>query len=143
MSVEQHNAGIHPSPKRGEVSLAALYFGIYGAPVAWLSLEFISYALTPLICNGHPAASHAAAISSKLLLVAYVIAGIVTLAAGAAAVNSWLKTRHELEGSAHHILEVGEGRSRFLAISGLLTSAGFIIAFLFFSSTLLIAPVCR
>ncbi|HEY7986115.1 MAG TPA: hypothetical protein VIE17_04220, partial [Methylophilaceae bacterium] len=77
------------------------------------------------------------------LLVAYVIAGIVTLAAGAAAVNSWLKTRHELEGSADHILEVGEGRSRFLAISGLLTSAGFIIAFLFFSSTLLIAPVCR
>ncbi|MGZ8218616.1 hypothetical protein [Methylomagnum sp.] len=55
-----------------------------------------------------------AAISAAVLLVG--------LAASWVALRNWRKVRHERPGSRHHWLEADEGRARFLAMWGLLTS---------------------
>ncbi len=134
----------HPSPHREKVSLNSLWFGIVGAPVAWMTLELMSYILTSSKCdksNGTQLTSEPYTVSSYLILFC-VIAGIIALWALITAARNWKKTRHEMEGSAHNLLEVGEGRTRFLAIFGLLTSIGFVIAFVFSIVTLFLLHLC-
>jgi hypothetical protein len=41
------------------------------------------------------------------------------------------------------LIERGEGRTRFLAMCGLMLSIGFFVAITFTSITLLLSPVCR
>jgi hypothetical protein len=135
----------HPSPQRGKVSLGALWFGIWGAPLAWISLELLSYILTTAICNtdSHIALrAHADKVSHYLVPIS-LIACLIALLAAVTAVHNWRKTRHEKSGSAHQLLEVGEGRTRFLAMFGLLTSSGFIIALFFSSAMLFLIPLCK
>ncbi len=67
---------------------------------------------------------------------------IVALAGAALAYSDWRKTRAEMPGSEGHALEVGEGRARFLAISGVIASLGFALATLFDLTALLIVPLC-
>ncbi|HEY8035254.1 MAG TPA: hypothetical protein VIF37_06665 [Methylobacter sp.] len=42
---------INLSPQPAEISLTSLWFGILGVPLAWMSLELVSYVLTTAICN--------------------------------------------------------------------------------------------
>jgi hypothetical protein len=65
------------------------------------------------------------------------------LVAAGVAVYNWRKTRHEMSGSAHYLLEVGEGRTRFLAMFGVFTSGGFLIAFIFSAAMLFLIPLCE
>ena len=142
---QANSADAHPSPQRGAVSLGTLWFGIWGAPMAWISLELLSYILTTAMCDvdSHSVLrAHADKVWHYLLPIS-VMAGIIALAAACTAVHNWRKTRHEKSGSAHQLLEVGEGRTRFLAMFGLLTSAGFIIALLFSTTMLFLIPLCR
>lgn len=135
----------HPSPHRDKVSLGALWFGIWGAPVAWTALELISYVLSMGVCGADapaPDSPHAKAVWGAML-VTCILTSLLVLAATAVAINNWRRTRHEHKGSAHHLLEVGEGRARFLAMFGLLISAGFIVAFIFVAASLLLLPLCR
>ena len=131
----------HPSPHRGRVSLAALWFGICGAPFAWIALELSSYVLSMGVCTSQANANTGGVWTA--MLVASIVAGLIALVATVVAINNWRQTRHESAGSAHNLLEVGEGRSRFLAMFGLLTSAGFIVAFIFSATTLLVVPLCK
>ena len=142
----QTNPGnTHPSPQRGAVSLGPLWFGIWGAPVAWLSLELVSYVLTTAICNAdsHTTTQAHADMVWHYLLPVSLVAGIFALVAAGVAVDNWRKTRHEMSGSAHYLLEVGEGRTRFLAMFGVLTSGGFLIAFIFSAAMLFLIPLCK
>jgi hypothetical protein len=59
------------------------------------------------------------------------------------AYRNWSATRAEGGGDTPYLIERGEGRTRFLAMCGLLVGAGFIVATVFSSVTLLISPVCR
>lgn len=129
---------------RAKVALGSLWFGILGAPMAWISLELISYILTTAVCD----TNNQSALSKHSLKVWYyllpisVVAGIIALSAVMIAMHNWRKTRNEKSGSAHKLLEVGEGRTRFLAMFGLLSSIGFIVALLFSAITLFLMPLC-
>jgi hypothetical protein len=131
----------HPAPHRDKVSLGSLWFGLCATPVAWIGLELFSYVLSMGVCtaksNVHSGTTWSA------MLAACIVAGLLALAATAVSVSNWRKTRHESKGSAHNLLEVGEGRTRFLAMLGLLTCAGFIVAFIFSATTLLVVPLCK
>ena len=131
----------HPAPHRNKVSLGLLWFGLCGAPLAWIGLEMFSYVLSMGVCTAQSDAHTGATWGA--MLAASIIAGLIALASIVVAVNNWRKTRHESQGSAHNLLEVGEGRTRFLAMFGLLTSAGFIVAFIFSATTLLVIPLCK
>lgn len=134
----------HPSPLRGKVALGSLWFGILAAPMAWISLELLSYILTTSLCD----TNNQSALSKHSLKVWYyllpfsLVAGIISISAIVVAMHNWKKTRHEKSGSAHQLMEVGEGRTRFLAMFGLLTTVGFIVALLFSSITLFLMPLC-
>ena len=70
----------------------------------------------------------------------------VALAISASAVlvafGAWTRTKDEQTGDQHDLLEVGEGRSRFMALAGIITSVGFMVAILFSGPALFVVPAC-
>ena len=136
--------GKHPAPARHAVTALALAFGLSAAPLAWLATHLGAYFLSSHLCapmNGVRASSMASAASPPFLLLTAVMF-ILALAGLAVSLVSWRKTRTERGGGEAQLLDVGEGRTRFLSMCGLLVSAAFLGLFLFTVVPMLVAPLC-
>jgi len=134
----------HPAPHRDRVSLTALFFGIGAAPAAWNAQLLLSVAL-----SGHACYPRDALLSVPLwsglwsILLAISLVGIMVAVAGVlVAWRSWRHTFDEREGSAHQLLDLGEGRTRFMAMCGILSSALFLVALVFATAALYLVPLC-
>jgi len=134
----------HPAPQRARIGLATLLFGIAAAPAAWNAQLLFSVAL-----SGHDCYPHAIPLAAPLwngmrpLLFAISMAAILlAIIGGMVALRSWRKTFDERTDSAHHLLDRGEGRTRFMAMAGMLTSALFLIALVFGTAALYLVPLC-
>lgn len=134
----------HPAPHQHRVSLVALIFGISAAPAAWdaqllFSTAFSGHACYPRdVLLNNSVWPHLWAILAAISVAAIVI----SIAGGIVAFQSWRQTREEKPGSGHHLLDAGEGRTRFLAMFGVLTSALFLVATLFATAILFLVPLC-
>ena len=136
----------HPAPHGHKVSLTALMFGFSAAPVAWIGQLLVSYILSSYACFPGPVPRTSPLTTWDWLTPALfgldALAIVVTVAAGLVAWRAFARTRDEADGDSHHLLEVGEGRSRFLALCGLLTAAGFLIIIAFNTLSLVLVPLC-
>jgi hypothetical protein len=126
------------------VSNFALGFGLLAAPFAWAVDEMALYFVASRQCE-----MQAYAVSEPLLravspwfIGVSMMTFIIALAGAWVAFDCWKRSRYEKQGSGHHLVEVGEGRTRFLAMTGLVTSTGFAIAFLFIFSQMFVVPLC-
>lgn len=135
----------HPAPHRYRVGLTALFFGLSAAAFAWNVQLLVSTALVGHAC--YPGDTpRVAPLWSGLWwwLLAIGVAGIVlAIAGGLMSWRNWRRTRNEKSGSAHRLLTVGEGRTRFLAMFGILASCLFMIGLLFSTAAVLVVPLCR
>jgi hypothetical protein len=117
-------AAEHPAPARHVVGLPALWFGLFGAPVAWTVQELASSAVIGHSCFPHWRPLELPSIAGTWVIA--LIVSILTLALGAAAAlvawRSWQRTRAAHGADATRQAEVGEGRARFMALSGLVVS---------------------
>jgi hypothetical protein len=123
----------HAGRARTPVSLAALWFGLFGAAVAWTIQELAGYALLahtcypsrqPLLAPNDPAAWTRGLIVSVLMLV-------TGLAGGLTAYRSWRGTR-----------QVEEGRARFMALSGMIASSILLFNIVLNLVVLFLVPPC-
>ena len=143
----------HPAPARVRVSLAALWFGIFGGPVAWsvqtlINLPVASHGCFPrLEPLDHPVIGNV----SGITFVVSVFAILTCLAATAVSVRTWLRTRGEHQESAgsgrHHdaataLAETGEGRTRFMALSGVLASLTFLVLTIVQTASIFLVSPC-
>jgi hypothetical protein len=67
---------------------------------------------------------------------------IVCLAAAAAAYRGWRTISEESAGTGQPLIESGEGRTRFLALWGIMIGLGFFIAVAFDFAGLWVLPIC-
>lgn len=135
----------HPAPHRRRVSLAALFFGLAAAPFAWNAQLLVGVALSAHACYPRDVPL-ALPIWSNLwwiLLIIDAVGIVLAIAGGLVAFASWRRTFSEAPGSAHQLLDTGEGRTRFLAMFGLLTSVLFVLAILFGTAANFVIPLCR
>ena len=136
---------LHPAPYRDRVSLWALMFGLAGAPIAWSGQTIVNYAFSSHSC--YPGSTPRTVVMEGhhwMVWVRFAVtiaAIVIALAAMFIAFRSWSRTRHEHESGHEELLEVGEGRSRFMAYCGLLTSVGFLVAILFAALSFWV-PLC-
>lgn len=134
----------HPSPHRGKTRLLSLLYGLIAAPLAWLVSQIADAALAQEACSPGteplttPAFHGLHAIQAAVLMAALVISA----SAAWVALSAWRSTRGEQSGDQHALLSVGEGRSRFMALAGLLTSAGFGLGTIFSLPALLFVVSC-
>lgn len=134
----------HAAPARHAVGKWALWFGILGAPGAWLVVQMFDYGAASQFCgarSAEPAAQLVRATAPSFLWLTG-LAFLVALAGCWVAYRNWRRTRNEQSGSGHHLLELGEGRTRFMAMCGLVTSVSFSLAFLFTGAYMIVAPLC-
>jgi hypothetical protein len=135
----------HPAPHRHRVGLAALFFGLAAAPTAWNAQLLISVALSAHACYPRDVPL-ALPIWSNLwwILLAIGLAGVVVaIVGGLVSFRNWRLTFDEAAGSAHHLLDRGEGRTRFIAMFGILTSFLFALGLLFATAAVFLVPLCR
>jgi len=134
----------HPAPHRARVGLAVLLFGMVAAPLAWNAQVLFSSALSGFVCYPHatPLAAPWLGGSRPIMIAVSIIGIVVAIAAALISWRSWRRTKDERPGSFHHLLELGEGRTRFMATVGMLTSALFLIALAFGLSVLCLVPSC-
>ena len=142
----------HPAPERARASLAVLWFGLFGAPAAWTAQTLVNLPVAAHACfpRLEPLAVPTLDVRDIVLVVS--LAAVVTAAlALLVAWRAWTRTRHEHHagsgaGQAHPhdaaLLETGEGRTRFMALAGVLTSATFLLVTLLHGATLLLVRPC-
>jgi len=115
----------HPAPARARVSWLIVAFGLIVAPVAWLVQLNASVVLGSKQCEGEPAGWHLAIVAVGIA------AAALALAALASAASAWSRTRAEGPGDHHVALTTGHGRTRFLALAGVIFSCMFLVAVIF------------
>ena len=122
----------HPAPRRGIVPLRTLWFGIFGAPAAWALELIVGYGVIAHYCYPRDVPLSTPTFEATRLtgLVACVVLVLVGVAALATAIHSWRELRHGHDAEHHELLEVGEGRARFMAFGGVLLSTMFLFALL-------------
>ena len=134
----------HPSTSRRATSIPALIFGLTAAPLAWISAQLINFELAQRACYPKTMPLDAVAFGGVHLMqtVTIILAALLSISAIVVAVTAWRRTKVEHEGGSHTLLAIGEGRSRFMAFAGILTSAGFLLAILFSAPALFAVPAC-
>ena len=136
----------HPSPHKGRTSTIALIFGFAGGPIAWTGQLLVSYGLTSYACYPGPVPRSSIPpgwnFLSPGLTVFSVITLVIALAAFAVAYRDYTRTRAEMQGEANDLLEIGHGRSRFIALCGLITAAAFAMIIVFDTLSLYLVPPC-
>ncbi|HZP86152.1 MAG TPA: hypothetical protein VFB54_04980 [Burkholderiales bacterium] len=134
----------HPAPQRDIISLFILALAIFGVPLLWGGQLLLSYGLASFAC--YPSWNPLATPQYSGIRVALLAIGLAALVGGVGiamlAVYSWRKTRGEQGGSQKHLVDIGEGRTRFLAMCGVMMSSGFVVLLIFTTMTVLIVPPC-
>ena len=133
--VISYSAARHPAQHRERVSLTALFFGLFAPPIVWAGNLMVTYALAVHACYPGPEplddVIQGFGFAWPLMLGCYLLTLIICSAAGAVSYRTWTITGRETEGHVHHLMEKGEGRTRYLALIGISFSV------LFFSVTLI------
>ena len=125
----------HPSQHRVRVRWWQQYAGLIGAPLAWMSQMLFAFAMADFGCG------HLAAIGIWLAVAG--LASVLACAGGGwLAYGVWRRTRHEAPGDQPVAIDTGEGRSRFFAVTGMLSAAIFTAASLITLIALIVVPPC-
>lgn len=134
----------HPSAARGAIGVGVLLYGLIAAPCAWLAAQVASSTLAQAACFPQDTPLRIPAFPGVHLAhgLALAIALAVCASGALLAYGAWRRTRGEHQGGGHVLLDIGEGRSRFLALAGVMTSLGFLVATLFSIPAALLVPAC-
>jgi hypothetical protein len=134
----------HPAPHREPVRLWLLLLGMVAAPGFWLAQLMLSYAVSAAACYGgdHPTSIASGTAVRTALFVFDAVALIAALAGGIVSYASWRAAHAQQQHGQHHALEVGEGRARFMALWGIMSSLCFLGAIGFNAIGSIMAPLC-
>ena len=136
----------HPAPHRERVGLAALFFGLFAAPIMWAGNFMVDYGLASYACypGDHPLSEPQPGLAFVywLTLAFYVLTLGVCAGAFAISHRNWRMTGSEVEGHHHQLMEKGEGRTRYLGIIGTAFAVIFFIATLAGLLIYFFEPLC-
>lgn len=128
-------------PETRTVHFLTLLFGAAAAPIFWTGQVLLGYGVTAYACypGDHPVQITFGGAIFDVVLAFDIVALIACIAGGLVSWRSWRRVR---QNSGHrHTLHTGEGRDRFLAMWGLLSSLWFFFAILFNAiASLTVAP---
>lgn len=132
MSADHTALSHHPAPLRGQVSLLASAFGLLGGPLAWFIQICAGYTLASWPCfpqeqrNLTPMAGYVWTWTA--IITVSIAAFIICVSAFLLSRQAYRRVRDESHGDHQHLMDVGGGRTRFLALWGMIFSAAFGVA---------------
>lgn len=141
-----YSAARHPAQHRARVSLPAMFYGLFAAPIVWAGNLMVTYGLAAHACYpGHEPLErviHGFGFVWPLILVFYLITLVLCASAFVISLRNWQITGSETEGHHHHLVERGEGRTRYLGIIGMSFSVLFFVLTVAGAVILAIVPLC-
>jgi hypothetical protein len=136
----------HPAPRRSEVNPLILLFALVGGPIVWIIELTLNFAITSYACYTGEAHVVLATVPSwvqptisALNLCALIIA-LLAAATGFAVLH---RIGNEHEERSGGVMDVGEGRTRFLATWGVFGALVFAVALFANTFSLFLVPICR
>lgn len=122
---------IGAAPETRTVHFLTLLFGVAAAPIFWAGQLILGYAVTAYACypGDHPVRPDFGSGLFSAMIVFDLVALATSAAGGLVSWRAWRVVRRD--GGPRHTLHTGEGRDRFLAMWGLLSSLWFFFAILF------------
>jgi hypothetical protein len=136
----------HPAPKRHAMKLHESFFALFGGPLAWFMQLSVGYGLAsqPCFSDGErtiaphwfPDWTWAAMIAVMVLACA------VALLAALISWRAYARTADEAIGNHQHVMDVGSGRTRFLALWGILLGAGAALSTILTFVAFFVLPRC-
>ena len=137
-------AAAEPAPAGHRVGIRALWFGLFGAAVAWSIQELAGYAVIAHACypSWEPRFIPNASGVWTVTLVVSALMLLLGVGAGLTAYRSWRRTSQEHPDSGAQHLEVGEGRARFMAVSGVIVSGILLLNLIMNALVLFLVPPC-
>jgi hypothetical protein len=126
------------------VPVGRLWFGVFGAPVAWSVQTLVSYGLASYSCfpTLAPRTEPLYAGVWWILLFVGLAALAIEIAGIRVSLNSWRLVRSEAGGGHHHALESGEGLTRFMALAGIMSATLILLVSLVHLAALFLVPPC-
>jgi len=134
----------HPAPHADRVGSWETFFGVWGAPAAWFVQLCVNYALAGRGCDqfGTPTAGDGKSWNMLAMAVTALITLLIALLATSVAWRSYRRTQREQPGGHPELLEIGAGRTRFLAFWGIVFGVGFSLTILFTALGQEVLPRC-
>jgi hypothetical protein len=134
----------HPAPHRHRVSFWTLMFGACAAPIFWLGQMMLGYSVSAIACYGsdHPTVIASGTTLRTALIVFDAVAIAAALAGGIVSFLCWREVHNEKEGGPRQALALGDGRARFMALWGIMSSLWFLGAIIFSTIASITVPLC-
>jgi hypothetical protein len=133
----------HPAPHRHTINFRLLAAALIATPAIWGVRLVVNYGIDSHYCfPGTQRSSGLPDWAWPTLLGVDLLAIVVAVASVLISLISWRLSREEFAATSGPLIEIGEGRTRFLALWGLMTSIGFLIALGFDLVALWITPAC-
>jgi hypothetical protein len=132
MAMSAPELTLHQEPRRPAEQLHESFFALFGGPLAWLMQLCLGYALASEPC--FPGAERRVALPAHLMwtrgaiALAMIAACVIALLACASSVRSYRRSSLEMQRDVRHVVRVGAERTCFLALWGVIFSAGFALA---------------
>ncbi|WP_363346039.1 hypothetical protein [Methylocystis echinoides] len=134
----------HPAPHRSRVSDSVLFSALLAAPLAWSAQLLINYGLASEACFPREAPKSApiwGSLHAELLAI-NLLALAIAIAATIVSYVIWRRVSEEAAGGHAHLVEAGEGRTRFFAIWGVWSGVWFILQIIFGTVAAVGVPGC-
>jgi hypothetical protein len=136
----------HPAQSGESVALWKILYGVFVGAIAWAGHLIANFAVSVHACYPGDiplARSDSGADWAWPLILGFDLISLAVIASGFwISYRVWVRSGKESSGDHHHLIEVGEGRTRFLGIVGM----AFSVTFLFITITdtigLGIVPIC-
>jgi hypothetical protein len=141
MTGEHHGMSHHPAPHRDRVAVWETTLGLAGGPIGWIVQLAASYAIVAAPCYIGPDRQGAGQ-ASLWVIVLYVACLALAVVGGIVSLLVYRRTRRETEHSEADLVEGGHGRTRFLALWGMLLGFGFAGVILLNGIALVGVPAC-
>lgn len=139
-------ADSHPAPHRHRVGIGTLTFNVLAAPSVWALRLYVNYGLASRYCFPGQQPRPVVPRGPGWIWPTLLALDLLTLALAAMSIvlsyRNWRLSRQEMAGRTGDLLEIGEGRTRFLALWGMVIGAGFAVATGFDLIALLWIPLC-
>jgi hypothetical protein len=135
-----------PAPQRRRVTAFEAIFGLIAGPLAWVAQLDLGYALASRSCFPRdervllPLAG--SAWTWPVMVIGMLAAVTIGLAALLVSWRAYRGTRAEHAGGGRDMMDVGAGRTRFLALWGVLLGSGFALASSLTSVAFILLPQC-
>jgi hypothetical protein len=146
MSAAGPHLSHHPAPQRHLVPPLQSLFAVFGGPLAWFLQLNADFALASNPCfleNERLLAPHFASgwTWSAMILIA-AAACVIALVAMLTAWRAYRLTKQESRGDHLELMEVGAGRTRFLAFWGLCFASGSALLIVLTALAFVVLPRC-